>query len=208
LAFNQNTRKELQPLTLSLEPEAITTITFAGQYWHLRLMSDEQIKWLAAQIDKTDLSFLRHLTAIKAELDRRKPSPEKLRVIEAIKANAYALAERFQELLAQDNLLVSDLITVTLKGQTTANRVEQAFELALSGRWELPQGPGWPFRVDSFNGGEVGGLRYEVKSRHTKYHNYNNCSCEDFTYKAAGKLRGWCKHVITVWIISEAQKFL
>jgi hypothetical protein len=193
-------------LTLALTAEPITVLAYAGQYWNLLTMNDDQIKWLQSKLDKNDLANLKHLTAIQAELDRRKPGPEKIRVIEVIKANAFTLSERFGEVLAANRVMVCDLITVNLRGQPTANRLEEGFELAASGRWELPQGPGWPFLVDSIDR-EFGSLKYQVKTK-SKYHNYNYCTCEDYTYKAAGKFGGNCKHVICCFLISEAQVIL
>jgi hypothetical protein len=193
-------------LTYTTSPEPITVLTYAGQYWNLLVMSDDQIKWLQSKLDKTDLANLKHLTAIQAELERRKPSPEKLQIIEVIKNNAFTLGERFQEVLIANRLMVCDLITVNLKGQPTANRLEEGFELAVAGRWGLPQGPGWPFLVDSVDR-EFGSLKYQVKTK-SKYHNYNYCTCEDYTYKAAGKFGGNCKHVICCYLVSEAQVIL
>lgn len=181
-------------------------ITWAGNYWNLPTLPDDQIKWLEEQFDPSDpINQQRYLAPIQAELTRRMPSFEKLIIIEAIKNNAFGIGERFKDELVRHNLLVADLITCNTRGQLTANRLEQGFELAISGRWELPDRPGRAFLVDSF-GKEFGSLKYQVKSNNSKLTNFNECSCEDFTYKAAGKFRGFCKHVIAVWIISEALK--
>jgi hypothetical protein len=188
---------------LTSQPDPITILTYAGQHWNLRVMNDEQIKWLKARLtEQKDLANPKHLTAIQAELDRRKPGPEKIRVMVALRKNSATLLERFGEVLAADNLLLSDLITG--KDSTASTRFGEGLDLALSGRWEVPQGPGWPFKVDSYPN-EFGSLKYEVKCKATPYHNYNNCSCEDFLYKAAGKFNGWCKHVCCVWFVAEAQ---
>lgn len=192
-------------LTLTSTPEPITVLTYAGQHWNLRVMNDDQLKWLQGKfMEQVNNSSRKYLTAIKAEMDRRVPTPAKLKIIELVKTNSLLLAEHFQDVLTQDVLVVSDLITVNLKGQPTANRLEEGFELALSGRWELPDASGRAFLVDSFT--SHGSLKYQVKSKNSKFHNFNLCSCDDFTYKAAGKLRGWCKHVIAVWLLVEVQK--
>jgi hypothetical protein len=191
-------------LTLALAAEPITVLTYAGQYWNLLVMNDDQIKWLQGKLDKNDLANLKHLTAIQSELDRRKPGPEKIRVMVALRKNSATLLEQFTEVLAADNLLLSDLITG--KDSTASTRFGEGLDLALSGRWEMPKGPGWPFKVDSF-GREYGSLKYEVKCKAIQNHNYNHCFCDDHTYKAAGKLRGWCKHTCCVYFVAEAQKF-
>jgi hypothetical protein len=193
-------------LTYTTAPEPVTVITYAGQYKNLRTMTTKEIKWLQSKLDKNNLANLKHLSAIQAELERRKPSPEKLKIIEIINNNAYTLSVRFLEVLDADRLLASDLVTVNLKGQPTANRLEEGFDLAVAGRWEMPAGPGWPFQVDSFER-EFGSLKYQVKTK-SKYHNYNYCTCEDYTYKAAGKFGGNCKHVICCYLVSEAQVIL
>lgn len=190
-------------MTLALEQPKV--ITWAGNYWNLPTLPDDEIKWLESQFDASDPINQRYLAPIQAELMQRLPSPEKLFIIEAIKNNAFGIGERFKDELARHNLLVADLITCNQRGQLTANRLEQGFELAISGRWELPDRPGRSFLVDSFGKG-FGSLRYYVKSNNSKCTNFNECSCDDFTYKAAGKFRGFCKHVIAVWIISEAMK--
>ena len=188
-------------LALTTSPEPVTVLAYAGQYWDLKRMTDDQIKWLADKFDKNDLANLKHLAATQFELNRRKPGPEKIRVIVALHKNSATLLEKFSEVLAQDGLFLSDLITG--KDSTASTRFGEGLDLALSGRWEVPQAAGWPFKVDSFVN-EYGSLKYEVKCRYTQYHNYSYCQCDDYTYKAAGKLRGYCKHVCCVWFVSEA----
>jgi hypothetical protein len=188
---------------LSAQPEPITVFPFAGQYWNLRVETTDHIKWLQEEMGRDPKSYARNLQACQDELDRRKPGPEKVRIMVALHKNSATLLEKFGEVLAADNLLLSDLITG--KDGTTSNRYGKGLELALSGRWELPLGPGWPFKVDSFLSG-YGSLKYEVKCRYTPYHNYSMCGCEDYTYKAAGKLKSWCMHVCCVWFVAEAQK--
>lgn len=190
-------------MTIALEQPKV--ITWAGNYWNLPTLPDDEIKWLESQFDPSDPINQRYLAPIRAELERRLPGPEKLAIIERVKNNAFGVGERFKDELSRHGLLVADLITCNQRGQLTANRLEQGFELAISGRWELPDGSGRAYLVDSF-GKEFGSLKYQVKSNNSKYTNFNSCSCDDFTYKAAGKFHGFCKHVIAVWIISEALK--
>jgi hypothetical protein len=191
-------------VTLTYQPDPITIVTFAGQYHNILTMSDAEIKWLHGQLNADPLKNLMSLQAIQSEITRRIPTPQKLRLMAAIRDHAGNLVERFEAALAKDNLLLSDLSTG--RGSTASSRVREGLELALAGRWELPQGPGWPFKVDSMLVG-YGSLKYEVKCRHTQHHNYNSCRCDDFLYRAAGKLCGFCKHVCCVYLVAEAQKF-
>jgi hypothetical protein len=191
-------------VTLTYQPDPITIVTYAGQYHNILTMSDSEIKWLFGQLNADPLKNLLNLQAIKAEITRRIPSPQKLALMKVIQQHAGSLVERFEAALGKDNLLLSDLSTG--RGSTTSSRVKEGLELALAGRWELPQGPGWPFKVDSMLTG-YGSLKYEVKCKSTSNHNYNNCRCDDFLYRAAGKLNGWCKHVCCAYFVAEAQKF-
>jgi hypothetical protein len=191
-------------MTLYLEPDPITVVTYAGQYHNLKTMPDDEIRWLHGQLNADPLKNLLSLQAIQAEITRRIPSPQKLALMKAIHQHAGSLVERFEAALAKDNLLMSDLSTG--RGNTASNRVKEGLELALAGRWELPVGPGWPFKVDSQVSG-YGSLKYEVKCKSTSNHNYNNCRCDDFLYRAAGKLCGFCKHVVCAYFVAEAQKF-
>lgn len=189
-------------MTVALEQPKV--ITWAGNYWPLTKMPDDEIKWLEGQFDQDDPFNQRYLAPIRAELMRRLPSPEKLPIIEAIKANSFLLAERFKEELAQDGLLICDLVTVNRRGEPTSNRMGEGYDLALSGRWEFPDAPGRAFLVDSYK--NHGSRKYSVKSINSSLHNFNLCGCDDHTYKAAGKLKGFCKHCICVWMLVEALK--
>lgn len=190
-------------MTLTYEPEPITIVTYAGQYHNLKTMPDDEIKWLHGQLNADPLKNLMSLQAVQAEITRRKPGPHKLKTMAAIRQHAGTLVERFEVALAKDNLLLSDLSTG--RGSTASNRVKEGLDLALAGRWEMPIGPGWPFKVDSQLSG-YGSLKYEVKCKHTANHNYNFCKCDDFLYRAAGKLNGNCKHVCCAYFVAEAQK--
>jgi hypothetical protein len=190
-------------LTLPVTQEPKSVITFAGQYWNLRVMNDDQLNWLQSKFDPQEIKYHNYLAAIEAELVRRQPSPEKLKIIEKLRNNSAFLLEKFSEFLSLDDLLLSDLATG--KGRTASSRYGEGLDLALSGRWELPDVRGQAYLVDSYLK-EFGGLKYHVKCGALHLHPFNQCSCDDFIYKACGKLHGWCKHVCCVWFLIQAQK--
>lgn len=200
-ALKTNTVSRRPHLVSQSEP--ITVLTYAGQYWNLRTMSGEEIKWLHAKFNADPLQNLRSLTACQAELERRRPGPAKVRVMVELSKNAGSLLEKFSEELVVDGLLLSDLAMGA--GNNASTRYGEGLQLALDGRWEMPAALDWGFKVDSFPG-EYGSRQYEVKCKRTRYSNYSRCSCDDFLYKAAGKLGGFCKHVCCVWFVCQAEQ--
>jgi hypothetical protein len=118
---------------------------------------------------------------------RKKLTPKEI-IIEVLNTYSLAIQTRVEAELRRRGFTISEFCytTSTRKRNLTASRFGAAWQIALSGGWELPKYTGQPFLVNS----------QETDSQYQVY-----CA-------AADKLGGFCKHSIAAYMVFLACKAL
>jgi hypothetical protein len=135
---------------------------------------------------------------------RKKLTPKEI-IIEVLNTYSLAIQTRVEAELRRRGFTISEFCytTSTRKRNLTASRFGAAWQIALSGGWELPKYTGQPFLVNS----QETDSQYQVYCAAVDGHRGNQCCCYDET-RQADKLGGFCKHSIAAYMVFLACKAL